>query len=345
MKLRRIRTGGVFLFGFIAVFGLAFPFSQASALPGAAPAPDAASLVRAAQNQFESGNYSAAITTLQSAISQIPTSAEAHYWLGRCYSELRDFDNAVKEAEKSVAIDGNNSLYHLWLGRAYGDKADRDRSLFTAKKAKTEFAKAVQLDPRNIVARRDLEEYCLEAPWIAGGSKDEANSEVSAIAALDPIQGHLARAMFYMVATKKNDLAEGEYRQVLSAKPKTFDAYVEVITFFGTQNKASDMDAAIQGAAQVSPNDPRLAFFRGVQRVLSGTDFAHAEEYLKSYIASTPNRSEWPSHASARVWLGKMYEAQGKRAEAAEQYRAALQLDPGRKDARARLEKLEKSSG
>ena len=34
---------------------------------------------------------------------------------------------------------------------------------------------------------------------------------------------------------------------------------------------------------------------------------------------------------------------QGKRADAAEQYREALQLEPKRKEARARLEKLEKS--
>jgi tetratricopeptide (TPR) repeat protein len=345
MKLGRIRMAAVFLFGSFAAYGLVFPSSQAAALPGATLPTDASSLVRASQNQFDAGNYAAAITTLQSAISQNPTSAEAHYWLGRCYAELHDYDNAVKEAEKSVAIDDKSSLYHLWLGRAYGDKADRDRSLFAAKKAKAEWEKAVQLDPRNIVARRDLEEYCLEAPWIAGGSKDEANSEVSAIAALDPIQGYLARAVFHIAGTKKLDLAENEYRQVLLAKPKAIDAYIEVIEFFGGQNKPSDMETAIQGAAQVSPNDPRLAYFRGVERVLSNTDLARAEEYLKSYIASTPNRSEWPSHAGARVWLGRMYEAQGKRAEAAEQYRAALQLDPGRKDARARLEKLEKSPG
>jgi len=69
-----------------------------------------------------------------------------------------------------------------------------------------------------------------------------------------------------------------------------------------------------------------------------------AEEYLKSYLASTPDRSDWPSHAAAREWLGRLYEAEGKNVEAAEQYRAALQLDPGRKEARARLKHLEKKS-
>jgi tetratricopeptide (TPR) repeat protein len=78
--------------------------------------------------------------------------------------------------------------------------------------------------------------------------------------------------------------------------------------------------------------------------VLSGTDLPRAEQYLKSYLASTPDRSDWPSHAGAREWLGRLYEAEGKRSEAAEQYRAALQLDPGRKEAKARLQKLEKQS-
>ena len=31
-------------------------------------------------------------------------------------------------------------------------------------------------------------------PWIVGGSKDEALEQVNAIAGVDPIAGHLARA-------------------------------------------------------------------------------------------------------------------------------------------------------
>ena len=101
---------------------------------------------------------------------------------------------------------------------------------------------------------------------------------------------------------------------------------------------------AIQAAAQVSPNDPRLAYARGVASVLANNNLADAEKNLKSYLASTPDRSDWPSHAAAREWLGRLYESQGKRSEAAEQYRAALQLDPGNKEAKSRLESLEKSS-
>ncbi|MGB8540319.1 MAG: tetratricopeptide repeat protein [Candidatus Acidiferrales bacterium] len=306
--------------------------------------PDASAAVQSAQHQFSSGNYTAAIKTLQAGAAQNPNSAEIQYWLGRCYYELRDYDNAVVAAEKAVELDPKNSLYHQWLGTIYGGKADRDRSFSDARKVKKEFEEAVRLNPSNVEARRDLEQYLMEAPWVVGGNKDEARNQVTAIEGIDPIQGHLARADFEL-ESKKPELAEKEYREVLAAKPKQIDPYLDVITFFIHQNKPADLEAAIQAAAQVAPNDPRLNYARGVLGVLSGNDLSRAEEYLKSYLASAPDRSDWPSHASAREWLGRLYEAQGKRAEAAEQYRAALQLDPKRKEAKARLEKLEKSSG
>jgi len=304
---------------------------------------DASSEIQAAQRQFNAGNYAAAISTLQSTISQNSSSAEAYYWLGRSYYEISDFDSAVAQGEKSVSLDPKNSLYHQWLGRIYGGKADRDHSFSLAKKVKKEFQEAVDLNPANVEARRDLEEYCLDAPWIVGGSKDEALEQVNGIAAIDPVQGHLARALYDREALKKLDDAENELRQVLAAKPKAAEPYFEVANFFQSQNKVSDMASAIQAASQTAPNDARLAYYRGVVGVLSNADLSSAERDLKSYLASTPDRSDWPSHAAAREWLGRLYESQGKRAEAAEQYRAALQLDPKRKEARARLAKLEKS--
>ncbi len=348
MKIARGRVGtAISVVGFAATVFASSGVSATkadlmlTALPAAA---DGNALIQTAQHQFNSGNYTAAIAALQNAIAQNSSNAEAYYWLGRCYYEVRDYDNAITQAEKSVALDPQNSLYHEKLGQAYGGKADRDRSFFVAKKVKKEFEEAVRLNPSNVQARRDLEEYCIEAPFIVGGSKDEARTQVDAIASIDPVEGHLARALFYEKSSKNLSSAEAEYRQVLDAKPNRIEPYLEVAGFFQNQNKPSDADIAIQAAAKVSAKDARLPFYMGVSRVLSGSDSANAEKYLKSYLASTADRSDWPSHAAARDWLGRLYEAQGKRAEAAEQYRAALRLEPGRKETQARLEKLEKSS-
>ena len=115
--------------------------------------------IQKAQHQIEAGDYAAAITALQSVVSQEPGSADGHYWLGRAFYENRDFENAVAQGEKAVALDEKSSLYHDWLGRAYGGQADRDRSFSMARKVKKEFQEAVRLDPSNIAARRDLEEF------------------------------------------------------------------------------------------------------------------------------------------------------------------------------------------
>lgn len=334
----RVRRAVVVMGLLLAVGGTASP-----RIFGAGAKADVSGALQTAQRQFNAGNYSAAITTLQSAVQQSPTSAEAFFWLGRSYYELHDYNNAIEQLEKSTQLDAKNSEYHHWLGIAYGEKADRERSFFLAKKVKKEFEDAVQLKPSNIQARRDLMEYCVDAPWIVGGSKDEARAQIEAIEKLDPIEGHLARAM-YELAEKKPDQAEKEYREVLAAKPKRVEAYFEVANFYIRQNKAPEVQATIDAAAQVAPNDPRLAYYRGVQRVLSGADLARGEEYLKAYLASTPDRSDWPSHALARYWLGRLYETEGKRTEAAEQFRAALQLDPTNKEIKARLEQLEKKS-
>jgi tetratricopeptide (TPR) repeat protein len=299
--------------------------------------------LRAAEQEFETGNYAAAITTLQGALARKPQDGQATYWLGRCYYELRDYDNAASQLEQAVKFDPKNSEFHDWLGRAYGGKADRDRSFMEARKVRKEFEEAVHLNPANLRARRDLAEFYFQAPWIVGGSKTGAKEQIDAISVLDPIEGHLVRAAFWQ-EEKKLDLVEGEYRWVFAANPPHIEPYLEIAGFYQHQGKVPEMKAALDAAARVSPNDPRLSYFRAVALVLGGSSSPEAERDLKSYLASTPDRSDWPSHASAREWLGTLYEREGKRLEAAEQYRAALQLDPGMKDARQKLERLEKGS-
>ncbi|MGO9588958.1 MAG: tetratricopeptide repeat protein [Candidatus Acidiferrales bacterium] len=308
-----------------------------------APADDSAT-VSQAQQQFEEGNYSGAISTLQPAASQTPPNGEVYYWLGRSYYELRDYDNSIANLEKAVAIDPKNSVYHQWLGEAAGGKADVDRSFSFARKVKKEFEEAVNLNGSNIEARRDLEEFCLDAPWIVGGSKDEALAQASAIAAIDPVAGDLARALYDREALKNTEQAESEYKQVLAAKPEKLEPYLEVADFYIAQHRPADIETAIQAAAAVRPKDPRISFYRGVEAVLANQNLSDVDQELKSYLATTPDRSDWPSHASARVWLGRVYELEGKTPDAAEQYRAALQLDPRDKDAHARLDKLGKST-
>ena len=299
--------------------------------------------LKAAQSQFEAGAYSSAITTLRTIIARNPNKADAHHWLGRAYYELHDYDSAITHWKRCTKLDTRNSLYHQWLGRAYGGKAGRESSLFVALKVQKEFEEAVRLDPSNISARRDLQQFYMVAPWIIDGS-ERAREMVDAISAMDAVEGHLARAQLYLKDLKKPDLAENEYILVLDAEPGRVEPYLEIAAFYEDQKNGAAMEAAIQKAEQVDPSDPRLTYYHGVAGVITGEDLKASEKSLKSYLTGTPERSDWPSHAACNEWLGRLYEQQDKLVEAAEQYRAALQIDPGRKEARKRLERLEKLS-
>ena len=286
-----------------------------------------------AVQQFEAGNYLAAARLIEPAFSKEPKNAALAHWLARCYYEMRDVDKAVEYAERAVQLDPNKSDYHLILGHATGRKADRDRSLGAARRTKRAFEDAVRANPRNIAARRALLDYLSSAPWIAGGSNSDARKQAEAIAALDPVQGHLAWADYWM-NDKKPERVEEELKKVLAAKPADAGAYAEAAAFYERLNSAEGIEAAASGGASVKPADTRWDYYRGVALVVKGAQPGSAEKMLRGYLARQHSRSGLPSPVSAHLWLGRLYEQTKQCAKAVEEYRTALQLDASNQQAK-----------
>jgi tetratricopeptide (TPR) repeat protein len=295
--------------------------------------------VSTAQQQFLAGRYVEAQATLQAALHESPDDAAVYHWLSRTYLELGQDDRAIASAEAAVDRAPKNSEYHRWLGRAYGDKADRTRSFWLARKVKAEFEEAVRLDPANIAARRDALEFYLDAPWIVGGGQEKARDEVRAIADLDPVQGDLARAA-YFCADGRSDQAAAAYARVLAMKPAGVEPYFEAASFYERHRNVDGLTAAVAAAARVAPADSRLDYYRGVIAVLSERDLDRAVAPLQAYLSEAPRRDDLPSHASAYVWLGRLYEEVNRPADAVTAYENALRLDPDRRSAREALERL-----
>jgi len=264
--------------------------------------------------------------------------------LARCSFELRDFDRAIASAERAVELEPGNSVYRMWLGRAYGRRAEQAGGLkgfSLARKTRREFEEAVRLDPLNFAVQHDLIEFYLQAPGIVGGGDDKARRQIDALASVDAAEAHLGRGD-YWIAKKKPQQAAVEYIRALESKPRRAEACFEVADFFLKQTDAARMERAIETAAHVAPSDPRLDYYRGVVRVLGGQRLGEAEQMLKSYLAKSPRRQDLPSHAQAHEWLGRLFEREGKREAAIEEYRAVLKEDPRNKAAGEALQRLEK---
>lgn len=299
----------------------------------------------AARRDFEAGRYREAVAVLEAAEARDRKEPRLYYWLARAQYELHQFKSARKAAERAAALNPNQSDYQLWLARATGQVADRYRGLFglsalsLAGKAREAFERAVELDGSNIEARRDLMAFYLEAPGIVGGGADKALRQVEAIAKLDAVEGHVARAEYWR---HKDHLeqADAEYRLALEAQPRTLGPYMDAADFYTERGDAARLQAVVEAARRVDGSDPRLVFYGAVARVLAGTGPDEAERSLTSYFQDVPERSDRPSPASAHEWLGRLYEKEGRREEAVAQYRAALERDANRKVAKEALRRL-----
>ena len=293
------------------------------------------------RKMFEAGKYQQVQSASQAALSATPKDPALHYWLARSSFELGSYDTAVRSAEEACRLDPEKSDFQMWLGRAYGRKAEIESSFFLARKTKHAFETAVKLDPTNIQARRNLEEYYIDAPWFLGGSKDKARQQVEAIAQMDALEGILALGDFYRNTDQPNE-ARKQYELLLEKRPEKLSLYLEALDFYTHERDALGLARMLDAAHSVAPEDPRLLYFRAVSRVIGGLELGQAETELNTFLAEYPGRSDSVTQGEAREWLGIVYEKEGKLREAVEQYRQASQLEPYRKRFRKALEHAEK---
>ena len=96
-----------------------------------------------AMEMYEGERYEDAQTLLEEAVTAMPDEPRYHHLLGKCYGRMAEQANAL-------------------------------RALSLARKTRSHFEKAVELDDENIPALTDLMEYYRQAPGFLGGSRKKA---------------------------------------------------------------------------------------------------------------------------------------------------------------------------
>jgi len=277
------------------------------------------------QDLLAAGYVDQALEILEQQIHTSST-ADAYNLLCRAHFELGAWDAGIPACEKAVALAPSNGLYHLWLGRIYGEKADRAGFLSAAglaKKVRSEFERAVALDPNSWEARTDLAEFYLEAPGVVGGGKDKARAQAALIAPLNPAMAHWVKGRIFE-KSKDADSAEQEYRVAIEASHGGARSWLNLAGFYHHMNRLPEMDQALH-KLESSPVDHSGALVDGASILLrSGHDYPTAVRLLRRYFAS--NTAEEAPVFKAHVLLGEILEKQGDRAAAAEEYRTALAM-------------------
>src|SRR6185503_1595694 len=131
---------------------------------------------------------------VQAMLAKDKNDANAMFLMGRIFEAEGKSGDAVDWYEKAVKRDETNARYHLGLGNALGTEAQnasKFRQPFLARRVKSEFERAVALDPKMIDAREGLVGFYSQAPGFMGGDMDKAKAQAVEIGKMDKLRGHL----------------------------------------------------------------------------------------------------------------------------------------------------------
>lgn len=290
---------------------------------------------------LDQGRVSEGRAALLPAATAKPPSAMAAFALGRLAMTQDSARDAARWFGIAVKADDRSATYHFWLGRAYGSQAQRASPLSQlglARKTRSEFERAVALDPGNLDAREGLASYYLQAPGIVGGSIDKAREQAEVIRRHDALRGALLIAG---IAEKQMDTAgaEREYVDATRAFPDSLRARYALGQFYTRVEKYDLAFATYEAILDEHPDELNALYSVGRTGALSGRRLDRAEQALKRFLDAPP-RPNLPRPAGAHWRLGMVYEKGGKKDLARAEYQRSLQIDPGFADARKSLDNL-----
>src|SRR5581483_11856331 len=294
-----------------------------------------------AQNLLSQGRIDDAVASLKETLQKSPNDALSHHLLSRAHYEVENWNDAITEAQRAVALQPLNSNYHLWLGRAYGQKAENSSwvaAIGLAKKVRAEFERAVQLDGFNLDARTDLSEFYIEAPGFLGGGKDKARAQAEAVASFDGPTAHWIQARV-AEKEKKPAVAEREYRAAIQSSNGYPSYWLNLASFYRRLGRLNEMEDAVNRATSARVNKPDTWVEAADVLYRGGRNFPAAVQFLRRYLSSNALVADAPAF-QAHYLLGSIFERQGDRQAAVQEYRTSLSLAQEFDSARDALTRL-----
>jgi tetratricopeptide (TPR) repeat protein len=288
-----------------------------------------------AEKLIDAGHWKKARTIVEARIRQAPNDAPANFLLSQIRNAFGDYATPPSLAEKAVALDGRVAKYHRQLAEVLGVEAQHAgpiRIVFLAHQFRGEIDTAISLDPSDIQAQRDLLEYYLVAPGIAGGDVRKAVGVARHIGGLNATEGYLAQARlaayrkqvseteamlrcaveaqrpdvspasyrarvelakFYLGGEHRNlNGAEATAKELLNMDRDRVDAYLFLAQIYAERGDWVSLDTILTEGAQENPDD--LAPYFQAAETLSRTrrDPARAQQYLAVYLEHEPEGNE-----------------------------------------------------
>ena len=292
---------------------------------------------------FQAADYPAARRELEQVLRRTPDDATALFYMGRIAIQEDQSSEAVDWLEKAIRVDDSRAEYHVHLGSALGDEAQRAskfRQPFLARRVKSEFERAVALDPKSVEARYGLIQVYALLPGFMGGNMEKAHEQAAVLATFNPYHGQLAAGF---LAQREKDFAAAAqaYEKAIAAAPDSAAPYYALGQLLQRQERWADASAAFDRRLARAPNDTSVLYQIGRNSALSGLALERGEQALKRWMAAPPKGTRTITLAGAHHRLGQIYEKQSHRDAARAEYEEALRINPKNADARKSLDALD----
>lgn len=311
---------------------------------------------------IKSGHWKRARALVERRLLEAPDDPQALFLLSQIRNAFGDRNSPPELAERAVRLDGREARYHRQLAEVQGliaQHAGAIQQLLLARRFRKEIDTALLLDPHDTQAIRDLMEFYLVAPGIAGGDPKKADALARRILAIDAAEGFLAQAriaafkqdqrgtesqlrraadvrppsyaarmaladVFLAAGHRKEGDAEDLAHQALALDDGRVDAYRVLAVVYAGRGEWRTLEATLAAARQKVPDD-YAPYYRAAERILAdGADAARAEQYLRTYL-SQEREGNQPTAADAHWKLGVAMQAQGR--DALQEWKLAAQLD------------------
>lgn len=325
---------------------------------------------------FDRGALRKAATLCEQKLAANANDAASMALLARIRAEQDRFDEAMKLAEKAVAIAPKSADAHLALSEVNGQRAANSGPLSAMGAAKTfkrEAMVVLELDPANTDAMVDLIEFHRRAPGIVGGDKKQVGVLLDRLEKVSPVRGLITRANIASAA-KDSAGAERLYRKAVDTDPNSARAKVALGVWLSppyrkpdeseklalaaialepwrssgwqllaalqaSQSRWSDAEATLAKAEATNPDQLQPYYAAGRQLVAENREGARAEAWFRKYLSREPEIGA-QSVAGAHWRLGLALEIQGRKPEAIAEIQTAVKLDPKLDPAKKDLKRL-----
>ena len=287
---------------------------------------------------YEKDDFQKAKSSLDVIILKCDNNADAHYALGIVLTKLNKLDDAEDEVKKAIELNGSNAEYHYGLAKICMLQLNQ-ASIFSkmswAGSFRDELNAALKIDPNHRLALSNLTGFYTQAPSIAGGDLNKALELANRLLKLDEKQARIFLVQIYN-AKDNSAKANEEVNNLIK-----IDEYTGRIMLIQGLKKKGDLAKVEEQynliEVKYGNNPDYFAFFNDYGYFLLGQKrIDEAIEKLKKQVALAPKS------ANAHDSLGEGLLAKNMLKESLAEYTKAVELNPGLKSAKDKIEEIKK---